>query len=124
MGQTGHHRRPADPFTILTNGMRKMGSLDLGEIRQGLATLTNPDASLLDMLGRTREERVEKMAGMLANMSPADMEEMGTIYALAMAQAAEAGSQHRAEPRRRADGARRPRGQSSAEWRRERRLAS
>ncbi len=62
MGQTGHDRRPADPFSMLTQGMRQMGSLDLGEVRQGLAYFTNPDASFLDMLGRTREERVEKMA--------------------------------------------------------------
>jgi hypothetical protein len=124
MGQTGRDRRPADPFSILTHGMRQIGSLDLDKIKQGMAYLTNPDASFLDMLGRTREERVEKIATLLANMSPAEMEEMGTIYALAIARAAEAGSQDRAEVGRRTDRPRQRRGQSSAEWRRERRLAS
>ena len=124
MGQTGRDRRPADPFSILTQGMRQVGSLDLGKIQQALAYLANPDASFLDMLGRTREERVEKIATLLANMSPADMEEMGTIYALAIARAAETGSQDRAEIGRRTERSRQRRGQSSAEWRRERRLAS
>ena len=60
---------------------------------------------------------------MVADMSPADMEEMGTIYALAVVRAAEDGSQDR-RARRRAERPRRPRGQRSAEWRRERRLAN
>ena len=120
MGQTGRDRQPADPFSILTHGMRQMGSLDLGKIKEALAYLANPDASFLDMLGRTREERVEKIATLLANMSPADMEEMGTIYALAIARAAEAGSQDKAErvarPSRGRAKARSGRGSGGAEF--------
>ena len=214
MGQTGRDRRPADTFSIVTQGMRQMGSLDLGDIKQAVGHLTNRNGGFLDLLGRNREERVEKMATMLRNsseadieemgvvfglamakavegsgtrpaprrldpvsmwadgvrgmgtfdprdvwrglenfsrpraggmlaslgrtraeqvekltrmvadMSPADMEEMGTVYVLAGVRAAEDGSQDRAEPRRRSERPHRPRGQRSAEWRRQRRLAN
>ena len=70
---------------MLTQGMRQMAGLELGDIRQGLAGLTNPDAGFLDMLGRTREERVEKMAALLRNSAEADIEELGLVFGLAMA---------------------------------------
>ena len=118
MGQTGRDRRRADPWSILTEGVSLLGSLDLGDITHSLATLANPDAGFLEMLGRTREERVEKMATMLRTSSPADMEEIATVYALALAKGAETHPGPGAEkPRKRRD-------QTSAEWRKERRLAS
>jgi hypothetical protein len=86
--------------------------VDLGDIWQAMANLANPDANFLDMLGRTREERVEKMATMLRNSDDADITEMGVVFGLAMAKVAEGGSTA-AGPRRRdplamwADGVRR-----------------
>jgi hypothetical protein len=122
-------RRP-DPWSMLTEGMRQLGRLDLGDIRAGLENFTNPSArGMLESLGRTRDEQVEKMAAMLRNSSEAEIEEMGTVFGLAMAKLAEeqaAGRDERAgraEPRRQADRPRRPRSQSAAERRRERRLA-
>jgi hypothetical protein len=82
-----------DPVAALTGGVRRIASMDLRGVTQALSQFTNPNAGFLDMLGRTREERVEKMAELLGNASEADMEEMTTIFALAMAKVAEGGSQ-------------------------------
>jgi hypothetical protein len=102
--------------------------MDPGEITRGLASFANPNGGgFLDMLGRTREERVEKMATMLRNSSEADMEEMGNVFALAMAQVAEdkaGGGDERDSSRLRAERPRRRRGMTSAEWREERRRVS
>ncbi|HET9771334.1 MAG TPA: hypothetical protein VFS16_10630, partial [Acidimicrobiia bacterium] len=65
--------------------------VDLGDIWQAMANLANPDANFLDMLGRTREERVEKMATMLRNSDDADIAEMGVVFGLAMAKVGEDG---------------------------------
>ena len=126
--------RPADPLSTLAAGMRQIGRLDLGDIRRGLANLANPSAvGLLNMLGSTRQERVETMATMLRNSSEADIAELGDVFGLAMAKlaeeqalrpfaviaVAEEGRQHR----RPANRPRRRRGQTAAEWRTERRLA-
>jgi hypothetical protein len=116
MGQTGPDRRQTDPLAILTNGMRRIGSLDLEDVKRGLAMLANPDGNFLDALGRTRAERVEKMAAMLRNSSEADIEEMGIIFGLAMAKVAEEQTIGSPAPAKR----RRP---TSAERREERRLA-
>lgn len=111
-------RRRRDPVTGLVDGLRRIRRMDLGDVQRGLENFSRPSAGgLLDSLGRTRRERVEKMAAMLANSSEADLEEMGMIYALAFAQAAAAEG-----PGRRAERPRRRRGQTAAEWRRERRL--
>jgi len=111
----------------MAGGMRRMGSLDLGDIRRGLENLANPDAGLLEMLGRTRAERVERMAALLRKSSPDDMEEMGAVYTLAMARLAEEQARAAAEPSprpHRTERARRRRDQTAAEWRKERRLTS
>ena len=130
MAQTeGNGYRP-DPISVLTAGMRRIAGLDLRDVTQALSQFTNPNAGFLDMLGSTREERVEKMAGLLHNASEADMEEMGTIFALAMAKVAEDKAHGDGEDetfaptRARAGRPRRRRGLSSAEWRQERRRAS
>lgn len=89
-----HDRRP-DPWAILTGSLRQMSRLDLDDICRGLENFAQPSAAgLMDSLGRTRRERVERMAEMLRHSSEADMEEMGTIFALAMAKLAE----ERAQP--------------------------
>jgi len=114
---------------MLSEGMRQLSRLELADIRRGIDNFTNPSAAgLLDSLGRTRDERVEKMATMLRNSSEADIEEMGHIFGLAMAKLAEeraAASEREGGPqtpvRQREDRPRRRRGQTSAEWRRERR---
>ncbi len=90
MAQTARNGRQADPVSVLTQAMRRVVTMDPGEITRGLASFANPKGGgFLDMLGRTREERVEKMAAMLRNSSEADMEEMGHVFALAMAKVAE-----------------------------------
>jgi hypothetical protein len=129
MGQTERNGQRVDPVAALTAGMRRVVRMDVGDVTQALSQLTNPNAGFLDMLGRTREERVEKMAGMLRDCSQADMEEMTTIFALAMAkvaedQAKEADEQPPARPRVERERPRCRRGQSSAEWRADRRRAS
>ena len=123
----GSGARPAprrlDPVSMWVDGVRRISAFDPGDVWRGLENLSRPSAGgMLGSLGRTRSEQVEKLTAMVADMSPSDMEEMGTIYALAVVRAAEDGS--RAEPRLRAERPRRPRGQRSAEWRRERRLAN
>ncbi|MGH9038778.1 MAG: hypothetical protein ACRDZ3_00950 [Acidimicrobiia bacterium] len=127
-GRDRDEGRPrTDPLSRLSEGMRRLAELDLDDITRGLASLTNPGgANMLDMLGKNREERVEKLAGLLRNGSEADMEEMGTIYALAMARVSDrqADSADEDRPRRRTERPRRPRGMTSAEWRAERRRAS
>ena len=100
-----------------------MARLDLDDVRRGLENFARPSAAgLMDSLGRTREQRVDRMAEMLRNSSEADMEEMSTIFALAMAKLADerasAGSGAPSGP------SRHRRDLSAAEWRRERRRAS
>jgi hypothetical protein len=120
-GAAGGEEQPSrsrpDPVTMFTTGMKRIGSLDLADIRSGLANLSRPSVGgLLGMLGRSREERVEKMATMLRNSSPAEMEELGAVYALALAGMTEK-APGVGKPRKRRD-------LTSAEWRKERRLAS
>lgn len=102
--------------------------MDTGEITRGLASFANPKGGgFLDMLGRTRDERVEKMAAMLRKGSEGDMEEMGIIFALANAPVAEdkaGGSDERDAGQLRVERPRRRRGMTSAEWREERRRVS
>jgi len=107
---------------MLTEGMRQISRLELADIRRGLENFTSPSAAgLLDSLGRTRGERVEKMAALLRNSSEADVEEMGTVFGLAMAKLAEEQATGSQAPARREEQPRRRRGETSAEWRRERR---
>ena len=131
MTQPRRTDRQPDAWSILTGGLRQMRRMDLDDFRRGFENLARPTAAgLMDSMGRTRQERVEKMAELLRNSSEADIEEMGQIFGLAMARLAEerasdaepaasvgAGTEDPVRPRRR-------RGQSAAEWRRERRLAS
>jgi hypothetical protein len=128
MGQTERNGQRVDPVAALTGGMRRIASMELSDVTLALSQFTNPNAGFLDMLGRTREERVEKMAALLRNASEADMEEMTTTFALAMAKVAEDkardGDEHPPAARPRTERPRRRRGQSSAEWRAERRRAS
>lgn len=109
---------------MLTEAIRQMSRLDLDDIRRGFENFTQPSArGMLESMGRTRAEQVEKMAAMLRNSPEADIEEMGQVFGLAMAKLAEerAGNAEPAE-RRNAD---RPRHRpSAAERRRARRLAS
>jgi hypothetical protein len=113
-------------MSILTQGMRRMAGLRLDDITRGLENFANPSArGMLDSLGRTRDEQVETMAAMLRNSPEADIEEMGTIFGLAMAKLAEEqtdGPRHSgASP---ASPKRHRRRQTAAERRRERRLVS
>jgi len=115
---------------MLTGSLRQVRRMDLDDIRRGFENFARPSAAgLMDSMGRTRQERVEKMAELLRNSSEADIEEMGQIFGLAMARLAEerasdaepaasvgAGTEDPVRPRRR--------DQSAAEWRRVRRLAS
>lgn len=117
-GPTEQDRSKPDPIAMLANGMKRIAGLDLDDIRGGLENLSRPSVGgLLRMLGRTREERVEKMASMLRSASPADMEEMATVYAQAMTTATDGAERPAAEKRRKR------RDQTAAEWRKERRLA-
>ena len=105
----------ADPLTLF-KGMRKMSSLRLDDITKGLENFANPSArGMLESLGRTRDEQVATMADMLRNSSEVDIEEMGQVFALAMAKLAEerCNSEGSDRPKRRRD-------QSAAERRRER----
>lgn len=107
---------------MLTESLRQLSRLELGDIRRGLENFASPSArGMLESLGRTRQEQVDKMAAMLRNSSEADIEEMGTVFGLAMAKLAEERSRPGAgapeRPRRRRD-------QSAAQWRRERRAAA
>ena len=116
----------SDPLVMLTQAMRRMSSLRLDDITRGFENFADPSAAgMLESLGRTRGERVENIAAMLRNSSQADIEEMGTVFGLAMAKLAEeraaGAAPDGAGPA--ADRPRRQRGQSAAEWRRERRLA-
>jgi hypothetical protein len=111
----------SDPLSLLTQSMRKMASLRIDDISRGLENFANPSAKgMLESMGRTRDEQVETMASMLRNSSEAEIEEMGTVFAMAMAKLAEERSngETHAQPR-----PRRHRTQTAAE-RRERRLAS
>jgi hypothetical protein len=117
-----------DPLSMWVGGLRRIGSMDLGDISRGLENFTNPSVgALLGSLGRSRDEQVEKMAAMLAKSSEADLEEMGAVYMLAVSAAAEertTGAEHAEPGRSREERPRRRRGQTAAEWRKERRLAS
>lgn len=113
--------RQPDPWSVLTEGMRQLSRLDVGDIWRGFENFTHPSAAgMLESLGRTRQERVDKMAAMLRNSSEDDIAEMGTVFGLAMAKLAEeqAGPATPAEER-----PRRRRELTAAEWRRERRLS-
>ena len=130
MGQ--RDRRQLDPLTLLTRSMRRMADIRFDDITRGLENFANPSArGMLESMGRTREEQVETLAAMLRNSSDEDIAEMGQIFGEAMARLAEeraTGRQHPAENHRsvarHTDRARHSRGQSAAEHRRQRRLAS
>lgn len=112
---------------MLTEGIRQMSRLDLDDIRRGFENFTQPSArGMLESMGRTRAEQVEKLAAMLRNSPEADIEEMGQVFGLAMAKLAEeraAGATERSNPER--SNPERPRHRpSAAERRRARRLAS
>ncbi len=119
---------------MLSEGIRQLSRLDLGDIRRGFENLAYPSAAgMLESLGRTRQEQVDKMAAMLRNSSEDDIAEMGTVFGLAMAKLAEeqaartggreSGGGEPAPGQRHSDDERprRRRGQTAAEWRRERR---
>jgi hypothetical protein len=90
MGHNGRHRQPADPLTMLTQGVMRMSSLRLDDITRGFQNFANPSArGLLESMGRTRDQQVKTMVAMLRNSSEADIEEMGQVFALAMAKLAE-----------------------------------
>lgn len=114
-----------DPLSAMTQGLRRMSGLRLDDITRGFENFANPSAAgMLESLGRTRGERVDNMAAMLRNSAQADIEELGTIFGLAMAQLAEeqaATATGAGEPVRPAPAARRRRDQTAADRRRERR---
>jgi hypothetical protein len=131
MAQT--QRRPAgmNPFSMLVGGMRRMASMDLDDVTTAMQQFSNPDANFLDMLGRDREERVEKMAELLKGCTEEDMQEMASIFGEAMArnEAEKARQAARQERRSQRDitpmGSERPqRRPRAAERREERRRAS
>jgi len=112
----------SDPFSLLTQSMRKMASLRIDDITRGLENFANPSAKgMLESMGRTRDEQVEMMATMLRNSTEAEIEEMGTVFAMAMAKLAAERANPAGSERRPTDGHRRR--QTAAERRRERRLA-
>ena len=125
-------RTQPDPLTVLTKSMRRMAELRIDDITRGLENFANPSArGMLDSMGRTREEQVETLAAMLRNSSEEDMAEMAQIFGEAMAKLAEeraAGPASQADEDRRPAAARtdraRPRSQSAAKRRRQRRLSS
>lgn len=131
MGQP--ERRQPDPLLLLTKTMRRVAELRPDDITRGLENFANPSArGMLDSMGRTREEQVETLAAVLRNSSEEDMAEMAQIFGEAMARLAEeraAGGWLRAGEGRqstagRTERPRRPRNQTAAERRRQRRLSS
>ena len=131
MGQSD--RRQPDPLTLLTQSMRRMADLRLEDITKGLENFANPSArGMLDSLGRTRDEQIESLAAMLRNSSDDEINEMGMIFGEAMAKLAEeraAGTQlppasDGLSAERRTDRPSRHRGQTAAERRQQRHLAS
>ena len=130
MAQTARDRRQPDPLSMLTQSMRRMAGLRFDDISRGLENFANPSAGgMLESMGRTRDEQVEGMAALLRNSSEADIDEMGTVFGLAMAKLAEergnAATDDQPQPAAMvADRPRRRRSQTAAEWRRERRLVS
>lgn len=121
-------RRPErslpDPMSLV-KGLRKIVSLDLDDFNRALEQYTRPSVrAFLEMMGKTRDEQVAKMAVMLQDTSPSDMEEMGTVFGLAMAKVSTewaSRSDDRRAPRRQSERPRRPRDLTSAEWRAQRR---
>jgi hypothetical protein len=134
MAHTARDRRQPDPLSMLTQSMRRMAGLRFDDITRGLENFANPSArGMLESMGRTRDEQVEGMAALLRNSPEADIDEMGTVFGLAMAKLAEeranaAAADHprptAAERTTAADRPRHRRRQTAAERRRERRLAS
>jgi hypothetical protein len=111
-----------DPLSLLTQSMRRMAGLRIDDITRGLENFANPSAKgMLESMGRTRAEQVDTMVTMLRNSTEAEIEEMGTVFGLAMAKLAE----ERANAESPTQASERPRRhQTAAERRRERRLAS
>jgi len=117
----GQRDRRTDPLQFLTQSMRKMADVRLDDITRGLENFANPSArGMLESMGRTRAEQVETLAAMLRNSSEEDIAEMGMIFGEAMAKLAE----ERATGQRPTDQRRPGRGQTAAERRRQRHLAS
>ena len=113
-----------DTWSMLAAGLRQMGRMDLDDVRRNLEQMARPSAAgMLESMGRTQAERVEKMAEMLRNSSDDDIAEMGAIFSLAMAKVAEERARGDVpEAVRPAPRPRREPGMSAAEWRRARRL--
>ena len=110
--------RQPDPWSVLTAGMRQLSRFDVGDIWRGMENFAYPSAAgMLESLGRTRQEQVDKMAAMLRNSSEDDIQEMGTVFGLAMAKLAE----EQARPATPGEARSRRRQLTAAEWRRERR---
>lgn len=115
-------RHRPDPVELWASGVRKVAAFDPAEAWRGFENFARPSAGgMLDSMGRTRAERVEKMAGLLKTMSPADMEEMGLIYSEALARATGDAALSADRRPQRAERPSRRRDMSAAEWRRERR---
>lgn len=88
MARTARNARRStslDPFAMLVGGMRRVASMDIDDVTQAVQQFSNPDACFLEMLGRDRPERVERMAAMLRSCSEEDLTELGVIFGEAMA---------------------------------------
>lgn len=104
----------------------ELSPFDLRLLAEGLAYFTAPRlAELLDTLGRTEDERVDTLSEMLRNSSEDEITEAVSIFERAVTRVAR--EQVRAQDEGRAPAGRgeprRRRGQTSAEWREERRRA-
>ncbi|HVW31653.1 MAG TPA: hypothetical protein VHL53_03855 [Acidimicrobiia bacterium] len=122
---SGRDDRP-DTWSMLAAGFRQISRMDLDDLRRNLEQMARPSAAgMLESMGRTEPERVEKMAEMLRNSSEEEIAEMGRIFGLAMAKVAEerAAGPAPAEGRLPSERPRRQRTMSAAERRRQRRLA-
>lgn len=131
MGQ--RHRRQPDPLTVLTKSVRRMADLRLDDVTRGLENFANPSArGMLESMGRSREEQIGTLAAMFRNSSEEDMAELAQIFGEAMARLAQERATGGSLPAGknpqpavgRTERPRRPRDQTAAERRRQRRLAS
>jgi hypothetical protein len=81
-----------------------LSSFDKRLLAEGLAFFSQPRlASLLELLGETKAERVEVLATMLRNSSPDEFDQAADIFERAMGRVER--EQARAEPRPRRQGA-------------------
>ena|SRR2546423_10829202 len=113
-------RRP-DSLSLLTQTMRRMADLRFDDITRGLQNFAKPSArGMLESMGRTRDEQIETLVTMLRNSSEEEIAEMGQIFGEAMAKLAE----ERTNAERPTERPTPRRGQTAAERRRQRHLAS